>query len=84
MRQQAKNNLHPITRCATNSGLLGLFLSALRFMVAVIFKNRYGAMSASPGVLSNWARALVSMYFVGNGFIMKRPIRFTLATIGSS
>jgi hypothetical protein len=74
MRQQAKSSLHLITGCAMNVGLLGLFLSALRFMVAVIFKSRYGAVSASPGVLSNRALASVSMYFVGNGFVMKRPI----------
>jgi hypothetical protein len=73
--RQAKSNFHPMTRWATNSGLLGLFLSALRFMVAVIFKGRCRAMSASTGVLSNRALASVSMYFVGNGFVMKRPIR---------
>jgi hypothetical protein len=51
MSQPAKSSLHLITSCATNSCVFGLFLSPLRFMVAVIFKGRYGTMSASRGVL---------------------------------
>jgi hypothetical protein len=53
-----------------NSGLLGLFLSALRFMVAVIFKGLLGALSASRDVLSNRALASVSLYLIGEGFVM--------------
>jgi len=53
-----------------NSGLLGLFLSALRFMVAVIFKSLHGALSALRDVLSNRALASVSLYLIGEGFVM--------------
>jgi hypothetical protein len=53
-----------------NSSLLGLFLSALRFMVAVIFKGLLGALSVSRDVLSNRARASVSLYLIGEGFVM--------------
>jgi hypothetical protein len=53
-----------------NSSLLGLFLSALRFMVAVIFKGLPGAPSASRDVLSNRAFSSVSLYLIGEGFVM--------------
>jgi hypothetical protein len=70
MRQQAKSSLHSLTGCAANSSLPGLFLSALRFMVAVIFKSRYGAWNAPRGVLSSRALASVALYFVGEVFVM--------------
>jgi hypothetical protein len=50
--------------------LLSRFFSALRFMVAVIFKSLHGALSASPGVLSKRAAASVSLYPIGEGFVM--------------
>ena len=76
MSQPAKSSLHLITSCATNSCVFGLFLSPLRFMVAVIFKGRYGTMSASRGVLSNRALASVSLYLIGEGFFTS--VRFGL------
>jgi hypothetical protein len=70
MSQPAKSSLHPLTRGANASRLLGLFFSALRFMVAVIFKSLHGALSARRGVLSNRALASVSLYLVGEGFVL--------------
>jgi hypothetical protein len=69
MSQPAKSNLHLITSCATNSCVFGLFLGPLR-LVAVIFKGRYGTMSDARGVLSNRALASVSLYLIGEGFVM--------------
>jgi hypothetical protein len=39
-------------------------------MVAVIFKSLHGALYASGGVLSNRAVASVSLYLIGEGFVM--------------
>jgi hypothetical protein len=70
MSQPTKSSLHSLTRGATNSSLLGLFLSALRFMVAVVFRGLHKALSAPGGVFSTRALASVSLYFVGEGFVM--------------
>jgi hypothetical protein len=68
MSQPAKSSLHPLTRGANESRLLGLFFSALRFMVAVIFKSLHGALSAPRGVSSNRAVASISLYLIGRAW----------------
>jgi hypothetical protein len=50
--------------------LLGLFFIPVRFMVAVIFKGPHRALSAPRGVFSNRALAFVSLYLIGEGFVM--------------
>jgi hypothetical protein len=70
MKQQAKTSLHSIATGATNFGLPGLFFSALRFMVAVIFKALFGALSAVRDVWSNRVLGSVSLYLIGEGFVM--------------
>jgi hypothetical protein len=70
MSQQAKSSPHSLMRGATKSSLLGRFFRALRFMVAVIFKGPHRALSVPRGVFSNRALASVSLYLVGEGFVM--------------
>ena len=56
--------------------MLGLFLSALRFRVAVIFNGLNEASS-----LPNQALASTSLGFVGDGLFMSVPPGFTLAAM---
>jgi hypothetical protein len=67
------SSLHSITDCAAIAGLLGLFLSALRFRVAVIFNGLYEALSTPRGGLPNQALASTSLGFVGDGLFMSVP-----------
>ena len=69
MSQQAKSSPHSLMHGATKSSLLGRFFSALRFMVAVIFKGPHRGLRAPRGVLSNRALASVSLDLVGESFV---------------
>jgi hypothetical protein len=68
------SSLHSITDCAAIAGLLGLFLSALRFRVAVIFNGLYEALSTPRGGLPNQALASTSLGFAGDGLFMSVPL----------
>jgi hypothetical protein len=63
--KRSESSLHSITGAA-NTSLLRFF-SALRFMVAVIFKSLQGSLPVSFKVLSKRALASVSLYLVGEG-----------------
>jgi hypothetical protein len=70
MSQKQKNSLQSITGFAANSSCIGRFFSALRFMVAVIFKSLLRSLPASFKVLSKRALASGSLYVVGDGLFM--------------
>jgi hypothetical protein len=63
------------------SSLPGLFISALRFWVAVIFDDLYGALSAPSVLLLKGALAPASLGFVGESFIMGVRLWLILVTM---
>jgi hypothetical protein len=69
-KSRGRNSPYSITGFAANSGLLGRFFSALRFLVAVIFKSLLRFLPASFKVLSKRALASGLLYLVGDGLFM--------------
>src|SRR5829696_2041008 len=71
--QRADGSLHSAADSAATSGLPGFFLSALRFMIAVIFKGLHRTLTASCGDLPNRAPAFASPDVVHSGLVMSAP-----------
>jgi hypothetical protein len=78
--QRAKSSLHSITDCAAIASLRGPFLSALRFRVAVIFRDMDRTLAAPRGSLPNRAPASASLGFVRDGLVMSVPSDSLVAT----
>ena len=71
--QRAKGSLHSAADSAATSGLSGFFLSALRFMIAVIFKGLHRTLTDSRGGLANRTPAFASPGIVHSGLVMSAP-----------
>ena len=65
-----EDSLHSIADSAATSGLPGFFLSALRFMIAVIFKGLHRTLTESRGGLPNRGPAFASPGIVHSGLVM--------------
>ena len=69
--QRADGSLHSAVDSVATSGLPGFFLSALRFMIAVIFKGLHRTLTASCGDLPDRAPAFASPDVVHSGLVMR-------------